>query len=305
MEISFRKLRYFVTAAEHGNVTSAASVLNISQPSVSVAIAQLETELGVQLFLRHHSKGIALTPVGRAVLQQARDLLSRVDDFVGAVENANVEIRGNVFVGCLSYLAARYFGEILGEFSKRFPEVTIQFRDLSQENLLDGIRMGELELGVTYDLLPEENLTTAALTNTAPYLILPADHRVAGKDAVSLEELEDEPCVLFDLPISRRYYKSLFDAVKITPKIAYRTNTIEATRSFVANGLGYSILTHPIPSLEVYDGKKLARVGIRDPIPAPHIVCIHHSGLKLRPVAQVFKDFLFSHFARHPELITG
>lgn len=304
MEFSFRKLRYFVTAAEHGNVTSAAAALNVSQPSISVAIAQLEADLRVQLFLRHHSKGIALTPVGRVVVQQARDLLSRVDDFIGAVENADLEIRGNVFVGCLNYLAARYFGEILGGFNELYPEVTVQFRDLSQEDLLDGIRMGELELCVTYDLLPEDNLTITTLTDTVPYLILPANHRLAGEKAVPLKKLEDEPCVLFDLPISRRYYKSLFDAVQITPNIVYRTNTIEATRSFVGNGLGYSILTHPIPSLEVYDGKRISRVGIRDSIPAPRIVCVHHSGLKLRPVAQAFKEFLFSSFAKS-KTITG
>ena len=305
MEISFRKLRYFVAAAEHGNVTGAAAALNISQPSISVAIGQLESELGVQLFLRHHSKGIALTPVGRVVLQQARDLLSRVEDFAGAVESASNEIRGNVFVGCLNYLAGRYFGEILGEFSSNYPEVIVQFRDLNQESLLEGIRMGELELAVTYDILPENNLAVSTLTNTVPYLILPTRHRCAGKKAVSLKEFEGEPCVLFDLPISRRYYQSLFAAVKIDPRIVYRTTTIEATRSFVANGLGYSILTHPIPSLEVYDGKCIVRVAIRDSIPAPRIVCIHHSGLKLRPVAQVFKKFLFSYFAKHSQTVTG
>nr|WP_309402189.1 LysR family transcriptional regulator [Aminobacter niigataensis]WMD00129.1 LysR family transcriptional regulator [Aminobacter niigataensis] len=305
MELSVRKLRYFVTAAEHGNVTSAAAALNVSQPSVSVAIAQLEADLRVQLFLRHHSKGIALTPAGRVVVQQTRELLARVDDFIGALENADLEIRGNVFVGCLSYLAARYFGEILGGFNQLFPSVTTQFRDLNQEDLLEGIRMGEIELGVTYDLLPQDNLTITALTNTVPYLILPANHRLAGKESVSLKELEDEPCVLFDLPISRRYYKTLFDAVKITPNITYRTNTIEATRSFVGNGLGYSILTHPIPSLEVYDGKRICRVGIQDSIPAPRIVCVHHSGLKLRPAAQAFKDYLFESFAKSADTIIG
>ena len=298
MEISFRKLRYFVTAAEQGNVTGAAEMLHVSQPSVSVAISQLEAELGVQLFLRHHSKGIALTPAGRVVVQQARDLLSRVDDFVGAVQNVNVEIRGNVFVGCLNYLSARYFGEILSQFGAQHPDVVMQFRDLSQEALVESIRMGELELAVTYDLLPEDNVTAMTLAHTQPYLILPHDHRLAQSRAVRLKEVEDEPCVLFDLSISRRYYKSLFDAVGITPNIVHRANTIEATRSFVANGLGYSVLTHSIPSLSVFDGKQLAHVPIIDDIPRPRIVCIQHSGLELRPVAQAFKTFLVGHFGK-------
>lgn len=305
MEVSVRKLRYFVTAAEHGNITSAAAALNVSQPSISVAIAQLEADLRVQLFLRQHSKGIALTPVGRMVVQQTRDLLARIDDFIGAVENADLKIQGNVFVGCLNYIAPRYFGEILAGFKHLFPSVTLQFRDLNEEDLLEGIRMGVLELAVTYDVLPQNNLTTSTLANTTPYLILPANHRFAGEESVSIKELKDEPCVLFDLPISRRYYKTLFDALKITPNIIYRTHTIEATRSFVGNELGYSILTHPISSREVYDGKRLSHVAIQDPVPSPRIICVHHSGLTLRPAAQVFKDYLVEIFAKSADTISG
>lgn len=298
MDVSFRKLRYFLTAAEHGNVTSAAQALNVSQPSISVAISQLEQDLNTQLFLRYHSRGIALTPIGRVALQQARDLLSRVDDFVGAVQSANLEIRGNLYVGCLNYIAARYFGEILGEFSKLYPEVTIQFRDVAQEALVEGVKMGEFEIGVTYDQLPEDNITITPLVRTIPYLILPSGHRFAGKAEIALRDLEDDPCVLADLPISRRYYKSLFDAVHVTPNIAYRTTTMEATRSFVANGLGYSILTHPIPSQEVFDGKKIVRARIAEDVPPVRIVCVQSSALELRPVAEAFKNFLHTEFSK-------
>lgn len=298
MELSFRKLRYFVTAAEHGNVTSAAMALNVSQPSVSVAIAQLEADLKAQLFLRYHSKGIALTPMGRIALQQARDILSRADSFVGTVQNANMEIRGNLYVACLNNIAPLYFGEILSGFRNLHPEVTIQFRDVTQEDLVEGIKMGEFEIGVTYDQLPEDNITLTPLVQTIPYLLLPSNHHLAGKSEIALRDLENEPCVLPDLPVSRRYFKSLFDAVHVTPNICYRTTTIEAVRSFVANGLGYTILTQPIPSLEVFDGKRLVRARIAEPVPPIRIVCVQSSDLQLRPVAEVFKSFLHSEFSK-------
>ncbi|MEI2776030.1 MAG: LysR family transcriptional regulator [Tetrasphaera sp.] len=298
MELSFRKLRYFVTAAEHGNITSAAQALNVSQPSISVAISQLEEELKAQLFLRYHSKGIAPTPIGRVALQQARDLLSRVDDFVRTVQEANLEIRGNLHVACLNNLSPLYFGEILAKFRNLHPEVTIQFRDVAQEELVEGVRLGEFELGVTYDLLPEDNITLTTLVQTVPYLLLSADHRFAGQKEITLHSLENDPCVLPDLTISRRYFKSLFDAVQITPNICFRTTTIEAARSFVANGLGYSILTQPIPSLEVFDGKRLVRARIAEPVPPVRIVCIQNSDLQLRPVAEAFKTFLQAEFSK-------
>lgn len=75
IDVSLRTLRYFVAAADHGNVTLAAQTLKVSQPSVSIAIARVEKLFNAQLFVRQHSKGMALTPAGTEVLREARKLL--------------------------------------------------------------------------------------------------------------------------------------------------------------------------------------------------------------------------------------
>ena len=74
--LSLRALRYFVAAAETGSVTGGAHQVRVSQPSISAAIARLEADLKVQLFVRHHAKGLSLTLSGDRLLVQARSLLA-------------------------------------------------------------------------------------------------------------------------------------------------------------------------------------------------------------------------------------
>ena len=73
--VSLRQMEYFVATAKYGSIAAASSNIHISSPSISAAIAHMESELGVQLFVRHPSKGLGLTPIGAKVLRQCNDVL--------------------------------------------------------------------------------------------------------------------------------------------------------------------------------------------------------------------------------------
>jgi DNA-binding transcriptional LysR family regulator len=79
VKFTFRQLAYFIAAAETGSITLASKKASISQPAISTAITHVERELGVQLFLRHHAQGLSLTPAGRVLLREARQLLKQAD----------------------------------------------------------------------------------------------------------------------------------------------------------------------------------------------------------------------------------
>ena len=80
MSFSLRQLRHFIAIAEHGNISSAAKALFMSQPALSTSIVQLEESLELQLLIRHHAKGVTLTPSGTAFLAQARSLIAHSED---------------------------------------------------------------------------------------------------------------------------------------------------------------------------------------------------------------------------------
>jgi DNA-binding transcriptional LysR family regulator len=130
------------------------------------------------------------------------------------------------------------------------------------------------------------------------YALLPAEHRLARRRAISLKELIDEPCVLLDMPISRDYFASLFGALGVSPQVRYRTQSVEAVRSLVANGLGYTVLNHPSRTLTTYDGKQTRAVKLTDSLPPAPIAAVHLADHEPRPVAKAFLDFTRDFFRR-------
>jgi DNA-binding transcriptional LysR family regulator len=277
-----------VAAADRGNVTAAARDLNVSQPSVSIAIAQLERALGIDLFVRQHARGVALTPAGTDVLREARKLLTHTNDFIHSAAGGGEALRGTLSIGCLSYLVPSYLPAIIKSFVTSYPEIEVAFREGGQEELQQGLVDGQLEVVLTYDLLLPHRFAAEPLKELPPYLLVPAKHRLARRDAVSLKDICEEPCVLLDLPISRDYFASVFGALGLKPNVRYRTRSVEAVRSFVGNGLGYSILNHPSKTLTTYDGKRTRTLRLRDTLQPARISAVRLANHRPRPLAHTF-----------------
>ena len=95
-DMTLVQLRYFVTAATRRSMTEASVDLHVAQSAVSTAIAQLERGLGVQLFVRQRSKGLALTDAGEQLLRDARSLLAQVDEMTDTVRGRHYDVRGTL-----------------------------------------------------------------------------------------------------------------------------------------------------------------------------------------------------------------
>ncbi len=99
MRYSFRQLEYFIAAGEAGSITLASEHIRISPPSISTAIAHLERELGVQLFVRHHAQGLSLTAAGRSLLREAKRIIEQADALHTVASDAAEQLRGQLAVG--------------------------------------------------------------------------------------------------------------------------------------------------------------------------------------------------------------
>jgi DNA-binding transcriptional LysR family regulator len=295
---SVRALRYFVATADHGNVTQAAKLLHVSQPSVSLAIAQLEQTLGLRLFVRQHSRGMALTPAGRDVLREARKLLAQASDFSATAAGNISLLRGALSVGCLTYLVPCYLAAIISGFCARYPAIDVSFREGDQDELQRAMLDGHIELALTYDLQLSNRFETEVLLELSPYALVPAGHRLAKRKAISLHNIVSEPCVLLDLPISRVYLPFIFGTLGLRPNVRHRTTSVEALRSLVGNGLGYSVLNHPSKTMTTYDGKRTQVLKLVDRLPRAKVAAVHIAGHKPRPIADVFIAYAREFFQR-------
>ena len=258
LRFTLRQLEYMVAVGDTGSVAQAAARVNVSPPSISAAITQLEAELGVQLFVRHHAQGLSLTPGGRRVYNEARRLLDSAAALTDLAGDISDRPRGPVNLGCLVTLAPYLSAAVRRSFQSAYPDAQLTLYEGHQARLLEMLRRAEIDVAITYDMQIPADVGFTALADLPPSAILPADHRLAARPAVALAELAGEPLVLLDLPISREYFLSLFHGAGLTPRIAERTSDMAVLRSLVANGFGYGLHNIRPPVSAAPDGRPLA-----------------------------------------------
>ncbi len=297
IQYTFRQATYFVAAADHGSIAEAAEALNISQPSVSSAIAKLEDLLGIQLFIRHHAQGVSLTPAGQRMVVEMRALLAHATDVRNSAERLGEDIAGDFNVGCFLTIASFYMPGLIRSFESAYPETRIRLNEGMQTDLIESLEAGQFEQAVVYDVDLPEGLETEVLADFPPYVLLTEDHTLAGKKSIRLGELIEEPMVLLDMQPSSRYFTTLFIHLGFEPDIHFRTPSFETVRSLVANGFGYSVLvTRPAGNLS-YDGKRLVTIPVADDVPQARVVLARMAGTRPTRFAQAFATVCKNHFS--------
>lgn len=260
MRFSLRQLEYFIAAGEMGSITLASEMIHISQPSISTAISHLERELKAQLFIRHHAQGLSLTPVGRALLSEAKRVIAQTENLYTIAAETSGAVRGTLSLGCMVTLAPMLVPELSQGFVSAFPDATIRHVEGHQEDLLRGLRRSEIDLALTYDLQIPDDIAFTALVSLPPYIVVAEAHPLALRDSVTLEELSERHLVLLDLPLSREYFLALFMAAGITPMITARSAYPEVIRAMVANGASYALFNVRPRSDQALDGRKLVSI---------------------------------------------
>ncbi|MDX1512274.1 MAG: LysR family transcriptional regulator [Gammaproteobacteria bacterium] len=298
MQFTLKQLRYFVATAEHGNLTAAAQRLHVSQPSVSSAIAHLESVFDVQLFLRHKAKGVSLTPAGRRMAAEARGLLAHAADFAEHSGVLGGSLSGDVDVGCFVTFAPFYLPKLLLSFAASQPEIHVNVEEGSLDVLQDRLATGACELALLYRLGIRDDVETEVLTRLSPYVLLARTHPLAKRKALSLRDLASEPLILLDLPHSRDYFRGMFLRSGIEPRVMHRSLSFEMVRGLVANGHGYSILNLRPHADSSYDGAPVVCRPLKDDLASLSIVLASVRGARLTRRAELFAAHCRKHFAR-------
>ena len=297
MSLSLRSLRYFVAAAETGSVTAAALASRVSQPSVSESLTQLEADLRVQLFVRHHGRGLTLTAAGDRLLVQARNLLAHAADVEKFAADMGSRTTGEVRVGCFVTLAPYVLPALLGDIANAYPQLTVQHEEDNQEELLERLRSGRLDLAVSYAYAISEEFEVEVLAELPPHVVLAAEHPFARRRSISLKEVAGMPMVLLDLPLTRDYFLSLFRSVRVEPNIVHRTRSYEMVRAMVARGHGFSVLNAIPRNATSYEGRKIVAVPIAETLPRTLVVCLRSKRVAPRPSVELFRERVKAFFA--------
>ncbi|NUB44702.1 LysR family transcriptional regulator [Fertoebacter nigrum] len=260
LRFTLRQLEYLVAVGDAGSIALAAERINVSSPSISTAIAQLEAEFGLPLFVRRHAHGLALTTGGRRFVEQARAVLQAAGRLNDLANDITGQVRGPLNVGCLTTFAQILLPRLRRGFVTAHPDVTFRQYERDQAGIFDGLRDATLDVALTYDLDIPPDLRFIALQALPPYAVLAPSHPLAGRESVALADLAPHPMVLLDLPFSTEYFLSFFTSARLRPVIAERTRDMAVMRGLVANGFGYSIANiRPVTDVAP-DGSRLAIV---------------------------------------------
>lgn len=260
LRITLRQLEYFVAVGEAGSIATAADRVNVSSPSISAAIGQLEAEFGLPLFVRKHAQGLSLTQAGRQLMAQAKRTLTHAETLTRMAADISGKVQGPLAVGCLLTFAQLLLPQLRRQFEARYGDVRVTQFELDQSEIFTRLRNGEIDIALTYQLDIPPDLTFLPLVPLAPYVMLGETHPLAHLPAITVDSLQEHPMVLLDLPYSSDYFLSFFTRRGLRPMIAERTKDMAVARSLVANGYGYSIANIRPLNENAPDGRPLCFV---------------------------------------------
>jgi DNA-binding transcriptional LysR family regulator len=191
-----RALRLFIAVAEEGSIHAGARRLMLTQPAVSQALRKLEREVGGLLLVRS-PRGVELTPAGVALLEQARDLVRRLDE-AGLVvrriaREENQVLRVGLMAGTAS--AGDLTFPIITAFRRRYPDLRLSISDLAFSNQVEALVTGQVDVAIVRPPCDDDRLAIVKLFSEPTVLCFSAAHRLAGAEAISLEDVLDEPMI--------------------------------------------------------------------------------------------------------------
>ncbi|MFI2187662.1 LysR family transcriptional regulator [Streptomyces sioyaensis] len=265
---SLTQLFYFVTIAGTGSISEAAARLHTSQSAVSSAIQRLERQLGSQLLVRQHAKGVTLTPSGRLLLEDAQKILLHVHNLKDYSTRLQEDATGRLDVGSCCSITPFLIPKTLARLGKSHPELNVAIHDTHAP--LDLLRNGVCELVVTYSFTSSEGTQFTELATPPLYALVAPEHPLAKAGKASLSQFSNETLVVLGLPsasASRSYIQSLFAESQTSHSEIISVSGIEAMRGLVAAGQGFMLTHHRPHSMETLDGGRVALVEITDDHP--------------------------------------
>lgn len=242
--IELRHLRYFSVLAEELHFGRAARRLAISQPPLSVAIRQLEDDVGARLFERN-SKEVRLTPAGQALRESTRQLLAQAEEAVLEARAVGAGAAGRLRIGFVGAMLYRGLPQALRAFQAAHPVVRVTLAELNSGDQIAELMHDRLDLGFVHTHRMPAELDRRLLVSEPFVACLPARHRLARQRALAPADLRGQPFVLFARSASPDYHErvlSICGEAGFLPEVRHEARHWLAVVSLVSQGLGVALV---------------------------------------------------------------
>jgi len=242
MNVSVKQLRAFVAVAETGSFAQACEQLNISQPALSMAVKNLEDEVGGSLFLRS-TRSLSLSPEGSAFLPTAQRLLRDWSDAFTDLQRLYSLQQGKLTIAAMPSFASTRLPAVLATYRQQFPNIDIAVRDIVMEELIEAVRAGRVELGVAFEPDDSEGLEFEALFTDRFVAVLPEAHPLLTRSRLRIKDLLGDTVITLNRGSStRRWTEDAFARESLSPPAIFEAFQLTTVGAMVAAGLGVALV---------------------------------------------------------------
>lgn len=257
--MDIRQLRCFVATADLLNFTRAAEELRIAQPALSRQIRSLEEDLGLRL-LERDSRRVALTPAGSVFLTDAREILEHVEAAESRIKRFHRDARQKISFGYPPTLAGPGIPRLVRRVAELAPIFQLDLRDLSNREMLDGVRERTLDAALLPDAaVPRSELFVAELLGPIRFdVVFPSGHAFSRRRTVGVTDLSNEDLIAYDRKAYADYWlllRTVFTAANRPLIVSVEVDGGGTLMASVASGQGVAIVAHTmrdsaVPGLE-------------------------------------------------------
>lgn len=281
------QLKYFQTVAYTEHISKAAKQLNIAQPSLSLTIKRLEDELETKLFERR-GRNIQLSSSGTILLKHVNRIFTEIENAQMEIQSDERQISNTIRI---SISNARFLIGLISRYINLFPELKVHQGIKEKRDIMSSLKKGEIDLGMAGHPIEDEEIESCVLVNEDIVLVLPLNHKFAGKSELSLRELENEPFIsLADNEEYSEFTKNLCKNSGFVPNNIFEVDSYLLLEIIRVNQ-GVSLLP-----ISVCRQLKLNYIKIADISPTYTISLSWVKDKLLSPSVRSFRDFIIEYY---------
>ena len=194
--VELRTLRYFLAAAQEGNITRAADILHITQPTLSRQIMELERELGTTLMLRGKN-GLTLTDDGLFFRQRAGEIVELADRLEQNFTERKSDVSGLIAIGASESVGSRLFARLIKRFSDKYPLIQFHLYNEMADNIKDRLEKGLVDVGLLLEPVDTSRYDFVRLSQKETWgILMRDDHPLAERKTIAPDEIAEYPLIL-------------------------------------------------------------------------------------------------------------
>ena len=194
--MELRVLKYFLTVADEGNITRAADILHVTQPTLSRQLIELEDEMGTPLLIRG-KRSVTLTEEGFLFRQQAETIVELADKLEHTFTDKKDIICGTIRIGATEAMGGRTLAASMTEFREKYPEVQFDLYNGMADNIKEMVERGLIDLGLVMEPIDTAKFEYVRLPQKENWgILVRKDHELAGKETIALEDIKQYPLIM-------------------------------------------------------------------------------------------------------------